>query len=122
MTKKIRREDLILLATVHSPIAEIAATLDCSITTIENRIREMFHMTPGEFIEHYRAVGRVTLRKKGYSMALKGDWKALKFHLQNHVGMTDKVDTTHRNPDGTALNLAPQTVIILPAKDVLEEE
>lgn len=114
MTKKIDQEQLILLAKVHCTLVEMAATLDCHVDTIENRIKEYFDMTPGEFIKKYQAAGRASLRKRGYTRALQND-DMLKFHLKNLVGMSEKTESIHKNPDGTSINTSP-TVIILPAK------
>lgn len=97
---EIERKHLERLAMVQCTIEEICSVFDCSRDTLENRIREWYDMTPGEWLKHYAGRGVVTLRRQGFRMAIKGDRDMTKFMLKNFGGMSDRVDHTHAGPKG----------------------
>lgn len=113
MTKKIPKNELIVLAQVHCTLDEIASVYSCDSTTIRKRIREHFDMTADAFLRRYQNQGKVSLRKKGFSMALKGDKEMLKFHLKNYANMVDRIDNTISDPNGGPVQVASSMVAVV---------
>lgn len=110
-------DKLKMLATVHCTRDEMCAAFDgCSHDTLERNIKKCFgdDVTFTKFFEMYRGQGKVSLRKKGFSMALSGDKEMLKFHLKNHCDMADKVETTITGAGGGAVKTENTHVSMTP--------
>ncbi len=73
---------------------EIAAWFDCSEDTIERRVKEEHGVTFAEYFKHFSGKGKVSLRRKGFEMAMEGNSQVWKFFAQNFLDMNDKQDVT----------------------------
>jgi len=110
--KNITKDELILMATVHCTMDEICGYYQCSKETIRNRCQEFFDMSPEVFLKAHQGAGKVSLRRKGFQMALKGDRDMLKLHLKNHCDFVDKVDNTHSGPNGGAIKTDSTSTVL----------
>lgn len=99
MTKEIKRSELEGLARIHCTENELCAFFKCSRDTLYDRIREYYDMTVGEFLREYSSEGKISLRRKTWSLALGGHWDALKFLNKNHLDLVDETTVNNRNTD-----------------------
>jgi len=64
-------------------LAGIAAAFDCSEDTIERRVQEHFGHTFADVSTDLRQVGKTSLRRKQYELAMAGNVRML-IHLGKH--------------------------------------
>lgn len=71
---------------------EVCAILELDHKTLSKLIAEDYPDTPtwGEFFEKYSAVGRESLRRKQFEIALNGDKTMLIFLGKNYLGQSDQ--------------------------------
>ena len=74
--KKIDWEQLFKLMALHCTEEEICGIIDVSDTTLVQRIKEKYDMTFQDLFKLKSANGKLSLRRKQYSVAMAGD-KAL---------------------------------------------
>lgn len=103
MTVSVTREELMNLARIQCTIAEMCLYFRCHRDVLARRTMEYFDMGLKEFVDAYAQDGKVSLKRKGFQMALKGDKEMLKLHLKNYCEFTDKVDNTHSGLNGGAI-------------------
>jgi hypothetical protein len=82
-------------ANLHATGEELAAMFQCSYATLERRIRSQYNMTFGEWYAIHSTKGKLSLRRKQYEVAMKGNTTLL-CHLGTHwLDQHDKqVNTT----------------------------
>jgi len=74
------------LAFIHLPDQYIAHCLGISVWTLNRRYAQK--------IEEYKSQGKAKLLSKAWAAVDKGEWPAIKFLLNNWLGMSEKVDQT----------------------------
>jgi hypothetical protein len=77
---------------------EIAAELDISVDTLERACRRDKRASFAEFFEQKRMRGFVSLRRRQFLVANGGNPTMLIWLGKQHLGQTDKVETTKRSP------------------------
>ncbi len=111
MTKEISKEAMIALAEIQCTVEEFSAALGVSKPTVIKRVKEVFNVDSfGEFIERHGGQGKISLRRSMWKNALKGNIVMQIFLAKNHLGMSDKVEATHQNPDGTPLSYSIEII------------
>lgn len=83
---KVDEKLLEQLATIHLPDEYIARCLGISVATLHRRYAEK--------IEVCKAKGKAKLKFKAWALVENGEWPAIKFLLQNYMGMSDKQEQT----------------------------
>ena len=76
------------------PAKDVAGILECSVDTLENRIREKYDCTFSEFREQKMATTNLNLFSKQVSVALEGNVTMLIWLGKNYLNQTDKQETT----------------------------
>jgi len=99
------------LCTMQCTLVEIAGWFECSEDTIERRIREKYDCTFAELFTQKRSKGKISLRRKQYETALKGNVAMLIWLGKQYLGQSDKQDST--------IN---QRVEITPAFEIVDYE
>ena len=74
------------LATIHCPITEIAAALDCSVDTLERNYAGL--------IAKGREKGKASLRRTQWNAAMKGNVVMMIWLGKQILKQTDKLETT----------------------------
>lgn len=85
------------LCAIHCTLREIAGWFDCSEDTIELRVKEKYGVT---FTEHYSkrsSIGKVSLRRKQYQVAMNGNTALLIWLGKQHLGQSEKVESLVAN-------------------------
>lgn len=80
------------LAAINCSIAEIAAVLDCDPRTLERRFAVA--------IKKGRDVGKSSLKRKMWEIAMKGNVTMCIFLSKQMLGYADKVETVANDMDG----------------------
>lgn len=91
--KRFSYEDFEKLCHIQCTKSEIAGFFDCSEDTIENRVREA---TGERFSDVYRrlsAQGKMSLRRKQFSKAMKDDTRMLIWLGKQYLGQAEKVQS-----------------------------
>lgn len=83
---------------------EIASIMGVSKPTLTKRIAEYFPDTPTweEAFKYYSAMGKASLRRKQFEMAMSGDRTLLIFLGKNYLGQSDNGAVTEREVKPTA--------------------
>ncbi len=74
------------LATIHCPIKEIAAMLDCSVDTLDRNYADL--------IAKGREKGKSTLRRTQWNAAMSGNVVMMIWLGKQLLGQSDKMDKT----------------------------
>lgn len=90
LKKGISFDALDAMAHMGATQTEIAAYFNMSIGTLAKRVDDEVHITLREYIARNYAKGNLSLRRKLYALALKGDIKALLFFARSRLGMDDR--------------------------------
>lgn len=90
------------LGLIQATDRECAAALEVALQTFVNFLAE-----PGvrDVFEDGKANGRISLRRKQFELAMKGDRTMLVWLGKNMLGQSDKVDTTLSGPGGAPIEL-----------------
>lgn len=72
---------------------EIAGWFECSIDTIEARIKETHGMTFPEYFAQRRSGGKISLRRKQYETAMSGNPTMLIWLGKQYLNQSDKQDS-----------------------------
>lgn len=75
---------------------EICEVLDVDDKTLENWCRETYKSGFSEVFARKRQGGKASLRRKQFEIALAGNVTMLIFLGKNHLGQSDKVESTIR--------------------------
>jgi hypothetical protein len=71
---------------------EIAGWFECSIDTIQERIKERYDMTFPQYFAMKRQGGKVSLRRKQFETAMKGNPHLLIWLGKQYLGQVDRLD------------------------------
>lgn len=80
------------LCALQCTLKEVANFFECSEDTIMRRVREETGLDFATFFSQKSEKGRVSLRRKMWEMALKGDRVMLIWISKQHLGFSEKVD------------------------------
>jgi len=80
------------LCQLHCTLNEIAGFFGCSHDTIERKVKERYGKTFAYVWDEKSATGKVSIRRKQFEMALKGNVNMLRWLGQNILNQTDKVE------------------------------
>lgn len=94
------------LCHVQCTETEIADVLKCHPDTLLRRVKRQYGRNFSDVYSQFKSTGKVSLRKKCYTVAMDGDTQMLKHLSKNYLDMTDRIDTRneHTGKDGVALN------------------
>lgn len=88
--KQINYRILDNLCKIQCTETEIAATLELHTDTINRHIHEDFGVSFTEYVAEKALVGKRSLRRKQYELALKGNVTMLIWLGKNYLGQADK--------------------------------
>ena len=71
---------------------EIAAWFECSIDTIENKVKEAHGVKFSDYYDQKRGRGKVSLRRKQWNVAMKGDKTMLIWLGKQYLSQSDKIE------------------------------
>lgn len=78
------------LCGIQCTLWEISSWFDCSEDTIERRVKEEHGVSFAEYYKQKSAKGLISLRRRGYQLALNGHPAVWIFHAKNYLGMADR--------------------------------
>lgn len=78
------------LCGLQCSLEEIAGWFNCSVDTIENRVKEVHGITFSEYFAQKRSSGKISLRRKQYETALAGNATMLIWLGKQYLGQSDK--------------------------------
>ena len=93
------------LCGLHATLVEIADWFDCSEDTIENWCKKTYGVTFSEILKRKSSKAKVSLRRKQYETAMKGNVVLMIWLGKQHLGQRDykhvELDTTLKNGELT---------------------
>lgn len=87
---EINKKDLESLAELHCTSEEISGFFDCSVDTIERRVKEFYGLTFAEFIKQKSGKRKAALRRMQFQAAEKGNTAMLIWLGKNWLDQVDK--------------------------------
>lgn len=87
--KKIDKDLVFSLASIHCTMKEIAAVCKCSVDTLERRF--------ADHIERGRETAKASLRREMWKAAEHGSARMQIWLSKQHLGMSDKIETSNEN-------------------------
>ena len=96
---EINWEQFDKLCGMQCSLIEIAGWFNCSIDTIENKVKEAHSITFSEYFSQKRSQGKISLRRKQYESALGGNVTMLIWLGKQYLGQSDKSETQSTNTD-----------------------
>lgn len=88
------------MCAIFCTLNEIAGLFDCSEDTIENWCKKTYKMTFSEVYKKKSAMGKMSLRREQYNLAMKGDRGMLIWLGKQYLGQSDKLDFTEADGFG----------------------
>lgn len=88
------------MAMYQSPTTEIISILGCGTTTLYEACKREKGIELGEYLEKFREMGKMTLRRRQFQRAMEGSDRMLTWLGINHLEQSSDVVTLHRNPGG----------------------
>ena len=86
------------LCAIQCTIEEITAWFDCSHQTLERWCKREYKKTFGQVFDEKRRKGFISLRRKQYETALKGDKTLLIFLGKQYLGQKETPDYNNSEP------------------------
>ena len=86
----IDMEELDKLIEFQATAEEIAGWFECSVDTIERRIKEHYDCGFAEYFAQKKGKGKLSLRRKQYQEAMKGNTTLLIWLGKQYLGQTEK--------------------------------
>jgi len=83
------------LCGIQCTIEEIASWYNCSVDTIENVVKRDKKQKFSEYFSKKRGVGKISLRRKQYQVAMDGNPTMLLWLGKQYLGQTDKQEVEH---------------------------
>ena len=80
------------LCQMHCTLKEIAGFFKCSEDTIQNRVKDQYGKTFSAAWDEFASHGRISLRRKQFEVALRGNVNMLRWLGQNLLNQTDSVE------------------------------
>lgn len=89
------------LCKIQCTLNEIASIFDCSIDTIENKVKEAHGITFSDYRAQKAEGGKASLRRMQWKSAEDGNTTMLIWLGKNILGQTDKVQNEISGPNGS---------------------
>lgn len=80
------------LCAIFCTANEIADILDVSVDTLERRIQQECNMSFADFFKKHSAHGKMSLRRKQFEVAMKGNVSMLIWLGKQYLGQTEKIE------------------------------
>lgn len=92
---EINQDDLEKLCAMQCTIEELSAFFDCSIDTIERRVKEWSGLNFAEYYKQKSQIGKIALRRKMYQSAMDKNTTMQIFlsKQKTWLGFTDRVES-----------------------------
>ncbi len=87
-------EQMRKLCQIQCTLVEIADWFNCSEDTIERRVKEKYDTTFAEYFKKNGSEGRISLRRKQFEVANKGNVTMLIWLGKQHLGQKDRQELT----------------------------
>ncbi len=91
----INWDELNKLCALQCTAVEIAYFFDCSVDTIERRIKDHDGVTFAEYFKKHSSEGKISLRRAQYSKAMEGNVPMLIWLGKQILGQKDKQEQTN---------------------------
>ena len=91
-------------AKIHCTGEEIAALLGIDYDTLNSRITEKHGVPTSDYIKNHASSGKASLRRMQWKSAEGGNTTMQIWLGKQHLGQTDKTDTTLSGPNGGPVN------------------
>jgi len=100
--KEINWEEFDKLCGLHTTQEEIANWFSVSVDTIDRAVKREHKVGFAEYYAQKAAVGKVSLRRKQFELAQKGDKTMLIWLGKQHLGQSEKIaqKNEHSGPEG----------------------
>jgi hypothetical protein len=85
------------LCEIHCTQVEIANVMGCSVDTLAHRIKKHFGITFPEYFDQKSARGRISLRRRQFTAAMKGNISMLIWLGKNLLNQRDRVEQINVN-------------------------
>jgi len=80
------------LCGIQCTLEEIASFFDCSVDTIENKVKESHGIKFSEYFALKRGTGRVSLRRRQYELAMSGNPTMLIWLGKQYLAQAEKYE------------------------------
>lgn len=87
------------LCGLQCSLEEIAGWFNCSVDTIENRVKEVHGITFSEYFKQKRSSGKISLRRKQYETAMSGNVSMLIWLGKQYLNQKDKIEQEVKEVD-----------------------
>ena len=101
----IDKETVEKLSSMQCTIEEIAGWFDCSVDTIENRVKEWGYKNFSEYFSIKRSKGKISLRRKQYETAMSGNPTMLIWLGKQYLKQRDKKEVDLNETPNKTLTL-----------------
>lgn len=93
------------LCGLQCTLEEIAGWFNCSVDTIENKVKEAHSITFSEYFAQKRSGGKISLRRKQYETAMAGNPTMLIWLGKQYLAQKDRheIDASEEIKDGLKL-------------------
>lgn len=93
---------------------ECASVFECSVDTIDRRLKEEGYAGFADFLKRYSGEGKASLRRAQWKAAQDGNPTMLVWLGKQMLGQRDRKDLDHTSSDGTMTPAAIERVIVKP--------
>ena len=91
--KELNREDFEKCCAIQATLNEVACFFDCSPDTVERWCKREYGITFADVFAQKRGVGTMSIRRRQFDLASKGDKTMLIWLGKQLLGQSDKQDT-----------------------------
>jgi len=93
---------------------ECASVFECSVDTIDRRLKEEGYAGFADFLKRYSGEGKASLRRAQWKAAQDGNPTMLVWLGKQMLGQRDRKDLDHTSSDGTMTPAAIERIIVKP--------
>lgn len=90
--KKINFSEFEKLCGLQCTLVEIAEWFKVSVDTVERRVKKHYSMTFADIYKKYSALGKISLRRKQYEIAIQGNVTMLIWLGKQWLNQKDKIE------------------------------
>jgi hypothetical protein len=101
---QINWEEFDKLCALHCTLEEFACYFDCSVDTIENKVKEAHGVKFSEYFNLKKGAGKVSLRRKQFQVAMKGNPTMLLWLGKQWLDQKDKQELSTAEDKPIQLN------------------
>jgi hypothetical protein len=102
---QINWEEFDKLCSIHCTQLELAAWFKCTVDTIENTVKREKGMIFSEYYAQKSSPGKISLRRKQWELALKGDKTMIIWLGKQHLGQADKAESKNEHSGDASLTM-----------------